>query len=270
VNSSQTPPPGDWRGGYRSAFERVPPAPRTATPLARELIFGYQGSQGALRIIGAVFLAIGIPFVVGFGGGLAVDLTLAAIGQPATATVVATRVVTNVEVNGEHPLGVQYGYEVAGEKYEGESYDLGGAIAGTVTVGASIPIEVVPMAPSWSRVKGTKSSKMGYVGLFAFIFPIIGAFMLGHAIRSNRREIRAYREGVAIKGLVIKRGEDTTTEINGKHPFEIIWEFYVDNKSYKGRLSNMNSDKLRQALPDDEVTVLYDPRDPNVNTVWIE
>lgn len=270
MNTPQTPHPGDWRGGYRSAFDRVPPAPRSPTPLARELIFGYQGGQNALRIIGAVFLALGIPFIFIFGGGILTDLTITATGQAATGTVVATRVVTSVEVNGAHPVGIQYRYDVSGEKYEAESYTLDTSILSVATAGATVPVEIVPMAPSWSRMKGTKSSKMGYAALFAFIFPIIGAAMLFYVIRANRREIRAFREGVAIKGLVVKRGEDTTTEINGKHPYEIIWEFYVDGKAYKGKLSNMNAMILQRALPDDEVTVLYDPKSPVVNTVWIE
>jgi hypothetical protein len=271
VNTSQTPPTGDWRtGGYRTAFERVPRPPRTPNPLARELIFGYQGSQNALRIIGAIFLAIGLPFIFFLGRGLPTDLTLAAAGQPATATVISTRVVTSVEVNDVHPVEIKYHYEVSGEKYEAASHALDGSVVAVATVGATIPIEIFPAAPSWSRMKGTKSAVAGSFSIFSFLFPIIGAAMLGWAIRSNRREIRAFREGVPTKGLVIKRGEDTTTEINGKHPFEVHWEFQVDGTTYKGKLSNMNRAILQQALPEEEVLVLYDPKNPAVNTVWIE
>ena len=94
--------------------------------------------------------------------------------------------------------------------------------------------------------------------------------MVFFAVRSNRREIRAFRDGVPGRGLVTKRAEDTSTTVNGRHPFEIHWEFQVDGVTYKGKLSHMERFKIESAFPEDEVTVLYDPRDPKINTVWLE
>jgi hypothetical protein len=265
------PPTGDWRqGGYRNAHERVPRAPRTPTPFARELIYGYQGAQGVVRSIGLVFLLLGLPLAFFLGGGLPTDFALAATGQPATATVLGTRIVTNVEVNDVHPVEIKYHYEVSGERYDGASYTTRSDIMTIATIGASIPVEIVPSLPSWSRMKGTTSAKMGFAGVFIFIFPLVGAALFGWAVRSNRRETRAFRDGVATKGLVIKRGEDTTTEINDKHPFEVVWEFHVDGTNYKGKLAHMSREILQRAVPSDEVTVLYDPRDPQANTIWFE
>ncbi len=271
MNTPQTPAPGDWRtGAYRDSYERVPPAPRKPSQFARELIYGYQGSQGALRTIGVIFLLVGLPLTFFLGGGLPTDFALAFMGQPAIATVLATRTMTNSKVNGRRPVEITYQYVLSQEKYDGESYTTNHDVVNAATIGASIPIEIVPSAPSWSRVKGTTSSIMGYAGVFLFIFPLVGGAMLFAAIRSNRREIRAFRDGVPAKGLVVKRGEDTTTKVNGKHPFEVRWEFQVDGTVHTGRLSHMNHEILRRAMPDDEVTVLYDPRDPKVNTVWFE
>jgi hypothetical protein len=271
VNTPQTPTPGDWRkGGYRDAHELAPRAPRTPTPFARDLIYAYQGTQSALRTIGGIFLLIGLPVTFFLGGGLPTDFALAATGQPTTATVLATRIVHNVEVNDRHPVEIKYQYDYSEERYEGASYTTHGDIINSATIGATIPVEIFPASPSLSRMKGTTSSQMGYAGVFIFIFPLVGAIMFGWAVRSNRREIRAFRDGVAAKGLVIRRGEDMTTKINGNHPFEVTWEFQVDGTNYKGKLSHMDHKILRRALPDDEVTVLYDPRNPKVNTVWFE
>ena len=271
MKAPQNLTPDDWRkGGYRDAFQLVPPPPRNPTPFAKEVIYGYQGGQGALRTIGAIFLLIGLPVVLFMGGGLFTDLALAVVGQPATATVVGTRIVTNVEVNGRNPLEIKYEYNVSDKKFVETSYTTRNDIAEIAVTGASIAVEIVPGAPSWSRMKGSTSSTMGYWGLLMFLFPVAGAVMFGGAVRSNRREIRAFRDGVATKGLVVKRGADTTTEINGKNPFEVIWEFQVDGTTYKGKLSHMNHEILRRAMPDDEVTVLYDRRNPHVNTVWFE
>jgi hypothetical protein len=271
VNNPEKPSAGDWRaGGYRDAYERVPRPPRTPSALARDLIYGYQGSQGAIRIIGVIFLVIGLPLVLFLGDGLMTDIALGVAGKPTTATVVGTRIVTNVKVNDRNPVEIKYSYEVSGAKFESVSYTTNGDIVSSAAVGASIPVEIVPSAPSWSRVTGTTSSKMGMFVLLFFIFPAIGGGMLLAAVRSNWREIRAFRDGIAVKGLVKKRAYDHTTKVNGKNPFEVAWEFQVDGTTYTGRLSHMDRMILERALPDEEVTVLYDPKDPKVNTVWLE
>ena len=139
-----------------------------------------------------------------------------------------------------------------------------------MTKGASVPIEILAGAPSWSRIQGTTATKMGLGMLMFFLFPLIGAGMFGWAYRSNRHEIRAFRDGIAARGLIVKRGFDQSTEINGANPFEIVWEFQIDGTNYKGKLSHMDASIINRAFPDDEVTVLYDPRNPKINTVWVE
>ncbi len=271
MNNPQKAAPGDWRqGGYRDGYERVPRPPRKPSPLAQDLIYGYQGTQNALRWVGGILLLLVLPLILFFGDGMLTDITLAIAGKPAMATVTGTRTITNVEVNDRHPIEIKYDYMISGDKYAGMSYTTRSEILSEAAIGSSITIEILPSAPSWSRVKDTTSSKMGMGVLFFFLFPLIGGGMFGGAVRSNRREIRAFRDGMATKGLVVKRGPDETTEINGKNPHEVVWEFQVDGTSYKGKLSHMNSAILDRALPDNEVTVLYDSKDPRVNTVWIE
>ena len=41
------------------SLDRIPPAPREASPRARRLIFGYHGAQLVFLIVGGVFLAVG-------------------------------------------------------------------------------------------------------------------------------------------------------------------------------------------------------------------
>lgn len=271
MSTPQKPPSGDWRaGGYRDAYERVPRPPRKPTPFAHDLIYGYQGSQGASRTIGLVFLAIGLPLILFLGDGVMTDLALSISGRSTTATVLSTRVVTSVEINDRHPVEIKYRYEVDGVQHEAASYTTRSDVSSTAFVGASIAIETVPSLPSWSRVTGTTSSKMGTFVLFFLIFPAVGAGLVLSAVRSNRREIHAFRHGTATKGLVKRRGFDQTTEVNGKNPYEVTWEFQVDGATYTGKLSHMDPALLSRALPEDEVTVLYDPKDPKINTVWFE
>lgn len=262
--------PGDWRGAYREAFERVPRPPRAPTPLARDLIFAYQGTQAVLRIIGIIFLAIGIIFPAIFAGGVPVDIALSLAGSRVQGTAISAELNRNVKINGRRPMRITFRYEIDGRTYQGDSSTLDSQIITAAYPGASIPIEALPWAPGWARIPGTTYSTFGYVGLFTLIFPAVGGGLLFAAVRSNRREIRAYRRGLPTQGLVVKKGYDTSTKINGRHPFEVVWELQVDGQTYKGSLSHMNRELLERAIPSNEITVLYDPADPSANTVWIE
>lgn len=271
VNNPEQKLPGDWRqGGYRDAYDPVPKPPRKPTAAAKELIYSYQGAQHALRIIGLILIAISIPFVWGLGDGLPTDLVLSLTNKQAIGKVTGHRVVEHIKIDDRSPLGIAYEYEISGEKYASESYTVDSTKFQSLSVRESIPIEILSIAPSWSRASGTTASKMGVISLGFFLFPLIGLGMILWAARSNAREIRAFRDGKPIKGLVIKRGFDDKTEINGKNPFEIIWEFHVDGLRYTGKLSHMKREELEKAIPSSEVTVLYDIHDPKVNTVWLE
>lgn len=261
----------DWRkGGYRDGYQRVPPAPRKPSPFAKVLIHDYQGTQSALRTIGIVFLVIGIPLSIFICQGAMTDIALGLWGKPADATIMNTELLRHVEVNGRNPTEITYQYEIDGKRYEESSYTTNSDVVQTMGRGASVPIEILTSAPSWSRVRGTTSTQMGLGMLFFLLFPLVGAGMFGSAYLSNRREIRAFRDGTPTKGLIVKRGLNHSTEVNGKNPFEIVWEFQIDGTNYKGKLSNMHAELLNRAFPEEEVTVLYDPRDPKINTVWIE
>lgn len=262
--------PGDWRGPYRQAFERVPRPPRAPTPLARDLIFAYQGGQAVLRLIGAAFVAMGLLFSTIFCWGLPVDVALSLGGSRVQGTVLSSELNRHVTINDHHPTRISFRYEIDGQAHEGDSSTLDPQVIIAARPGASIPLEVLPGAPSWARIQGTNYSTFGYFGSFTLIFPGVGAALLFAAVRSNRREMRAYRNGLPAQGLVIKKGDDETTTVNGKHPFEVVWEFQVDGRTYKGRISHMNRELLERAIPGNEVTALYDPADPSANTVWLE
>lgn len=262
---------GDWRkGGYRDGYQAVPPAPRKPGPFAEVLIHSYQGGQRVQRTIGIVFLVVGVVIVLFIGRGTPTDIALGLWGKPYTAIVAKTERLDNVKVNRRHPTEITYRYEINGTKYEESSYTTDYSILPSMTRGAPVPIQLLTSAPSWSRIQGTTRSQMGLSALFYLLFPLAGAGMFSSAYSANRREIRAFRDGVPTKGRIIKRGWDKHSQTKGQHPFEIIWEFQIDGTTYQGKLSNAHADILNRAFPDEEVTVLYDRRDPKINTVWVE
>jgi hypothetical protein len=136
--------------------------------------------------------------------------------------------------------------------------------------GDEIPIEVAPFHPAWARVSGTTRSWTGYFGLFTVLFPSIGALVLVTAIRSRRRAIRAFTRGTPTVAKVVFSGQDRSVHINGRHPFQVVWQFQVDGKTYEGSVSSMDVFLIQPLSEATELIVLYDPADPRANTVFLE
>lgn len=175
---------------YRHAHERIPRTPRAPTPLARELIFAYQGSKKTQRLLGFILL----------GAGLLI------------APLIGWATLGDGSLDPGDPDALQFG---------------GMALMG-------------------------------------------GVVLLVTTTRTNRREVRAFRHGLPAQGRIIRRDFDMATSINGKHPFEVVWEFDANGVSHHGRLSHVDRELVERALPGSEVTVLYDPADPSANTAWID
>lgn len=261
------PPPTDWRTDTHELL--APPPPREPCAAARELVLRYQGKERTQLIIGVVFLLLGSLVSVIFGQGAVSDVRIALFGVPGTGTITETRLETSMEKNGEHPLRIAFTYEDAGQR-SGASYTTRGSVAERVTVGSQQPIEYVPGSPGVARVTGSELAPFGWFGLIPLLFPLVGAGVTFQAVRSNRRQSRAYRHGVATRGLVTARTEDTTVSSNRRHPMRVRWEFHVDGVRHEGELSHFDHGLILDAVPRDEVVVLYDPRAPGTtNTIFV-
>jgi hypothetical protein len=247
----------------------VPPAPRTPSSRARKLVYGYRGSQGAVLVIGVAFLVIGTLIAGIFGGGLVDDLRLAAMAREVDATVIDVSVVANVKVNGAHPRAIHFRYAIDGASYEATSSTLDGAILQRAVPGASIRAEVLASSPDVARVVGTTCASMGYVGLFVLIFPAIGGALAFAAWRSNRREVRAFSRGVPILADVVYEGPDRSTRVNGRHPYQIRWEFEVDGERFSGSISAMERTELGGLTRAGKAIVLYDAAGPKASTLYV-
>jgi len=249
----------------------VPPAPRKPSPAARELIYRYAGSQGAMLWIGLSFALFGIPFVLGFSWGLWRDVAIAFTGQEVQAQVVGAALDHSKSINGKHPTTVQYVYEVAGTRFEGETDVLNPGFSEDPK-GAVVQVEYARGQLGWSRIVGETSSFFGYFSLFTLIFPIVGLTFVFVAVRSNRREIRAFVHGTATMARVTFAGEDRSVTVNRRHPFVLRWEFEAEGGKWTGSLSSMDRSRLTYFAEKrgEEVVVLYTPGDPKTNTLWVE
>lgn len=246
-----------------STLAAVPPPPREPSPRARKLIYAYAGSQAVLLLVGAIFFLVGAPLSLIFCRSLPGELALTVLGTPASATVESTRLQTNVRVNGVHPTEVVFTFD--GHRVESSTLEPGG-----LGPGATAAIEYVPGKPEWARLRGGSYGTFPVWVGFVLLFPLVGAVLVAGAVRSNRREIRAFRDGHATSGRVTNVGLDRSVRVNGRHPLKVDWTFEVLGRQFEGSLSSLDPEQLRDFRSGDQVTVLYDPDQPKVNTVWVD
>ncbi|MCA1827580.1 MAG: DUF3592 domain-containing protein [Myxococcales bacterium] len=252
------------------SLDSIPPAPREPSPRARELIFRYQGGQKAFLLVGIIFTVVGLALAVPFNWGVPADLAIAASGRTQHARVLSAQVDPSVKINGRHPTVIRFAYSVDGHRYQAQSSTLDGALIGDARPEASIPIEISSVNPAWARVAGSTRSMFGYGALFALLFPVLGLVLAFFAVRSNRREIRAFVHGEPARAKVVFFGADRSVQINGRNRFKLAWEFRVGDRVCSGSLSSMSMLALEDLGKSEEVVVLYDPADPDVNTVWVD
>jgi hypothetical protein len=252
------------------SLQSVPPAPREPSPRARAAIFRFHGTQAAMLMVGGIFLAIGLAMSIPFNWGMPSDVAIAASSRQIHARVISRDLDRSVTINGRHPTEVRFVYSVDGHRYEGRSSTINTALLQGADVDESVPIQVSSLNPQWARIPGTTRSVMGWFGLIVLIFPVIGGGIVFSAVRSHRREIRAFTEGTPALAKVVAFGPDYSTRINGRNPFRVRWEFRLpDGGIYSGSLSSMQMLALEDLGKAEEIVVLYDPDDPSINTAWI-
>jgi hypothetical protein len=257
-------------GSFRAwgPSELAPPVPRVPSAAAKKLVLGYQGKERVLLWIGGIFLLLGLPFCFIFLGGVYSDLRLFIGGERASATVTSLVLERSYEINGVHPTRIGFAYQDVGLRREGYAHTTKPSVLASLEVGGPVEIEHLPGSDGVARVIGTTVGPFGPAVSFVLIFPLAGAALLGWAIQMNQRQVRAYRLGRAVRGLVRSRGRDPSVSSNGENPTKIVWEFQVDGRPYEGELSSFEHGLLLHVVPTDEVVVVYDPAEPRHNTLY--
>jgi hypothetical protein len=133
----------------------------------------------------------------------------------------------------------------------------------------AIAVEYSSLNPAWGRITGETYSTFGYLGGLSLLFPAIGILLLYLAIRSNRREIRAFTQGRPALARVTFRGQDHSTTINGRHPFLLRWEFQTETGIFRGSISSLKLLDIKVFGEAEQIVVLYDPEDPKANTIFV-
>lgn len=248
----------------------VPPAPRDPSERARQLLFRYQGSQLVLLLVGVGFLGIGGLLTAVFDWRLPADVALSLGGHASTGRVVATEIEQNMTINGRHPMLIEFHYSVDNREHVAQSHALDRAVIASAQPDTDVPIEVASLNPGWARIRGTTASYLGLYGFFLLVNPALGAILIFFAVRSKRREIRAFISGQPTTARVVFAGTEARVRMNGRNPFVVRWEFTVEGRSFKGSVSSMDRALVEPLMRRKELTVLYVPDNPRVNTVYVD
>lgn len=242
----------------------VPPPPRRPSKAARSLVFGYAGSQGAQLVAGIVLVAVGVPVSVLFGWGLWSDVAIDLGRETTPGTIVGMKLNESVEINDQHPTTVSFVYAVGDRAFTGETDVLEPSFPESI-----VEVEYARSDPGTARLAGETAATFGYWSALLLLLPAVGALLTARAVRSNRREIRAYTHGTPVLADVTYAGDDTAVEINHRHPYLVRWSFTAGGAQFTGSLSALDSPALRELGSHRQVVVLYVPEDPASNTLWI-
>lgn len=192
------------------------------------------------------------------------------------STITHTATITDISPNldstflGEHPYQIFYQYEWDGASYEYSSYTYDESLLQQYGIDSPVEIEILSIFPAWSRIKGLSLNMFPYgIDYLILIFPVVGALMTFKAIQSNRREKKAYRDGIATVGDITFIGYDESATMNNRNPYGIQWEFGVNDQTYTGSLNHMDPEKFKDFESEKQLIVLYDINNPKINTIYL-
>ena len=111
------------------------------------------------------------------------------------------------------------------------------------------------------------AGKIGAVAFFG-IFLVAGFFMLKSGLRKASHILTAFKKGRAVKGRVASVRADTTTKINNRHPWEIVYTFKMDGHAYEGKVTTLEAATANRFQGGPEVWVLVVEGSPEKNTLY--
>ncbi len=110
-----------------------------------------------------------------------------------------------------------------------------------------------------------------FVGLpFALLglaFLAGGIGVLFWRYRETHKVIDCLRVGQPVRGEILEAEENFNVSVNNRHPWNITYEFILNNQIYDSKLSTLNAN-ARQLQKGQAVCVLYLPDNPAVNTIF--
>ena len=105
------------------------------------------------------------------------------------------------------------------------------------------------------------------IALFPMLFVVGGLLFLRYGLVRASRTLRAFRDGVAVKGRIVSVDTDTSQTINGKNPWKLTYDFPVADQRIKGTQTSFDSSVtlMKHGQP---IWVLHLVTDPSQSTLY--
>ena len=105
-------------------------------------------------------------------------------------------------------------------------------------------------------------------GSIGLLFGLLGGGFFAVGLRSVLRHRDLWRDGKVAKGRVVEVARDRTLRVNGQSPLSIAYEFQAGGRTVPGRQRSF-APRARALGPGSVVAVVYDPADPERNTIHL-
>ncbi len=106
---------------------------------------------------------------------------------------------------------------------------------------------------------------LGSLGGVLFMIP--GLAVGVPSLRAAQRALAAYANGVHADGQIVRVSEDTSTAVNGRHPWRVDYVFEAGGATVGGSVSCFDPVHATRR-PGQPVHVVYLPDRPSVNAIW--
>ncbi|HEV8269343.1 MAG TPA: DUF3592 domain-containing protein [Thermoanaerobaculia bacterium] len=245
-----------------------PPVPLVFVPSGTPRQVGFKTYAGPMAffgfIFGGLFGGVGWLMTLIFlfaGAPFWEDWIISARGVPAQGMPQAVTK-TGASVGGQRVYDVTFSYTDAnGARQTATSGSHDQGIISRAESREPLPIHYVPGSPRLARIDGTKRSFFGIAVFFPFLFAAIGTGVVVFTIRGILKRRRLYVWGQTTTGRVVTVS-DSGTRVNGRMLLRIRYQFNGPMGPLEGTFDNY------EAPPEGtEVTVLFDPNDPDRNVL---
>ncbi len=234
-------------------------------------MFRFQTLEVVLLLVGSIFFLAGSLVAAVTCQDLPADLMLS---LEATTTVeghvLSERFDRNNRVSFVHPTIFAFSYAVGGTQYQGASHTTDGHLIAKLRGTGQATITVCPLHPAWARIEGAYAGAYGPWAAVYLIMPSLGLSFLIWVLRRRHGRVRVFTLGVATPGTLVYKGINRRIRINGGHPEMLRWEFSVEGVAYQGSISSMNPQDFAGLAAQDRVIVLYGPRNPANNILYVD
>jgi hypothetical protein len=159
--------------------------------------------------------------------------------------------------SGRAVYAIGYAFNPNGNKYEGTSYQTGGApVAGTEVI-----VEYVTGRPHISRIKGLRRATLGPLGLVATLIPLAALLVVVRGLVKGTQAIRLLTIGKLTTGRLISKEPLGPFGRHQKVPaYKLVFEF-TDEKGQTHRTTTQT--QWTERLEDEQKeALLYNPQRP--------